>query len=269
MLAALIALTLAQSACNAPAGTAELLDDVDKRFIVVGEMHGTAETPAAFAAMVCEAASRGPVSVALELPQTLQPQLDAFIAAATDEAAYAMLEGSWFLGPGVTDGRTSQAMLETMQVVRRLKLEGRDLVFHAFQPSGARSQDLPQSFYELDMGHALARAAHDRPDARVLVLVGNIHARKTAIADMPALGLPAAGHLPADQTLALYVALQGGEAWNCRQECGPHPMPERYDASARGIIMGSYGDGAYDGVLALGLSTASPPIKAQPSRSSE
>lgn len=263
MIGSLLALVLAQTACDPPSGIPELLDR-DQRIVVVGEMHGTAETPAAFARIVCEAATRGPVTAALELPQPMQPQLDAFMAADSDAAAAAALDGTWFMNPRIDDGRTSRAMLEMMQALRRLRVEGRDVAIVAFQPGSSRPRDFPQSYYELDMGYLLSRAAIDRPEAKVFALVGNVHAGKTDNDNYPGLGLPAAGHLPTDETVSLYVAQQGGEAWNCTSDCGVHPVPARHDAEARGLVLGGYGGGAYDGVLALGPSTASPPVTLQP-----
>lgn len=261
MIGTILALALAQSACGAPTGISDLLNG-DQRIVVVGEMHGATETPAAFTAIVCEAAIRGPVTVALELPQPMQPQLDAFLAADTEAEAVAALDGTWFMNPRIDDGRTSRAMLKMMQDVRRLRVEGRDIAIVAFQPGSARPAGFPQSYYELEMGYLLSLAALDRAEAKVFALVGNIHAGKTGNANFPTLGLPAAAHLPADETVTLYTAQQGGEAWNCRAECGVHPMADRYDAEARGVILEAYGDGAYDGVLALGPMTASPPIMA-------
>lgn len=211
MIGSLLALVLAQTACDPPSGIPELLDR-DQRIVVVGEMHGTAETPAAFARIVCEAASRGPVTAALELPQPMQPQLDAFMAADSDAAAAAALDGAWFMNPRIDDGRTSRAMLEMMHALRRLRIDGRDIAIVAFQPGSSRPNDFPQSYYELEMGYLLSRAAIDRPQSKVFALVGRLHAGKKWNADFPALGLPAAAHLPADETVTLHAAQQGGEA---------------------------------------------------------
>ena len=260
MIGSLLALALAQSACAAPEGTAALLHG-DPRFIVVGELHGTTETPAAFAAMVCEASQTGAVTVALELPEAMQPNLDAFLEADNDDAARETLRGTAFL-TWIDDGRSSRAMLDMMQSLRRLRADGRDIVVRAIQPDSPRPPDFPQSYYELEMGYLLSRAAVDRPTSKVLVLVGSLHARKTRVPAMPHLGLPAAAHLPAEQTVSLYVVAQGGEAWNCAP-CGVNPIAVGYDPEARGAVMGVDGDGAYDGILALGPSTASPPVSAR------
>lgn len=260
MIGPLLAIAMSFSACGAPEGASAVIDD-DRRFIVVGELHGTAEVPRAFGALVCEAATKGPVTVGLELPLRMKAQLDAFLNADSPESGLAALGGTAFFEPQFADGRTSVSMLELMESLRQLKMAGRDISIMPFQPS-SRMRDLPQSFYELEMGYLLSQAAVERPQARVLVLVGNIHARKTAIADIPEIGLPAAAHLPASETISLYVVQQGGEAWNCAPTCGANPVPARYDAESRGVILRDYGDGAFDGVIALGPTSASPPAAA-------
>lgn len=258
MLALLTAAVLATTPCSAPTGT-EALWLPEARFVVVGEMHGTTETPAAFAAMVCAAAEQGPVTVALELPQAMQPQLDAFLAAPDAEAAVATLNGTTFLNLKMADGRSSTAMLAMLEAVRELKAEGRDVAFHAFQPNRSRPRSLSQNYYELDMAVGLTDALHARPEARVLVLVGNIHARKTHLERFDL--MPATALLPAKEVVSLFVVQQGGTAWNCGTDtCGANPMISTYDAAARGVILTPYGEGAFDGVLALGPVTASPPV---------
>jgi hypothetical protein len=263
MLGMALAATLgALSPCDAPAGTSLLLD-TDSRIIVVGELHGTAEVPAAFAEMVCEAAQRGPVTVGLELPQGMQPEMDAFLAAEDDAAALLALEGTPFRDPRMVDGRTSLAMLAMLNRIRALRAEGLDVTIHLFQPSTARPAEFVQSWYELDMAKALAVGIYARPESRVLVLVGNLHARKIGIAEIPEVGLPAIAHLPATEVLSLKVAQQGGEAWNCGPECGANSIRSTYDASARGVILEPDDEGAYDGLLAVGPTTASPPMRSE------
>lgn len=260
MIALFVAAMLApQPVCAPPPGTDALLN-LDKRIIVVGENHGTAEAPAAFAQMVCAASQRGPVTVALELPESMQPQIDQFLAASDDATAFSALAGTPFLDPKMNDGRTSQAMLMMLNSVRALKAAGRDVALHAFQPSLPRPRELIQAWYEMDMGHLMAQAVYARPEAKVLALVGNLHAMKTAHPRFADVGLPAAGHLPTDDTVTLNIVQQGGTAWNCQAECRVHDTREVYDADVRGVVLEPYAEGAYDGVLALGPSTASPPI---------
>lgn len=263
LFAAVLLGTAQPAACSPPEGTDALLA-MPQRYIIVGESHGTTEAPAAFAQMVCAAAERGPVTVALELPTAMQPQLDAFLDAPDEAAAFEALSGTHFMNPRMNDGRSSQAMLAMLLSIRQLRADGRDVAFHAFQPSRARPRELTQAWYELDMGHALAGAVYARPQSRVLVIVGNLHARKTGFARFADVGVPAAGHLPAADVLTLNVAQQGGTAWNCQSECAVHPSRAVDDVDRRGMILQPSDDGAYDGILALGPSTASPPVTPEP-----
>ena len=258
LFAAAILLAAQPAACSAPEGTEALLA-MPQRYIIVGESHGTAEAPAAFARMVCAAAERGPVTVALEFSTGMQPQLDAFLAAPDEAAAIEALAGTPFMDPRMNDGRSSRAMLEMMLSIRQLREDGRDVAFHAFQPSAPRPRELTQAWYELDMGHALAGAIYARPGSKVLAIVGNLHARKTGFARFADIGIPAAGHLPAADVLTLNMTQQGGTVWNCQPECGVHPSRAVDDVDRRGIFLEPSEDGAYDGVLAVGPVTASPP----------
>lgn len=259
MVAAFLAsIALAQAAaCAPPAGAEQVLSRPETRFIVVGETHGTAEAPAAFAELVCAASERGPVVVALELPDLMQPQLEALLAAPDEASARAALAGTWFLNPRINDGRTSLAMLGMLNRLRLLKANGREVVIHAFVPSVPHVRGVSQAYSELQMGAKLSSVAYAHPDAKILVLVGNVHASKI-VSDNPRIGRPAVAHLPSADVISLLVGFQGGEAWNCRESCGVNPMEVVDDPNLRGVVMQPMDDGAYDGLLALGPATASP-----------
>ena len=256
----LAAATLAAPTACTPVPGVEALWKDEIRYVVVGEMHGTTETPAAFADLVCAARDKGPVTVALEFSEGMQPMLDAFMAAESNEAARAIL-AAYPHGPFVHhDGRGSVAMLDLLLRLRAMQRETPSLKVVAFAPDSPRVQGFNQSYYDLDMGHRLATAARKAPDSRMLVLVGNIHAQRKTIERMNL--IPAVVHLPPAEVLSLYVVQQGGTSWNCRGDgCGPAPLPETYDGVARGVIIQPYGSGAFDGVLALGPTTASEPAK--------
>jgi hypothetical protein len=257
MLAVLAALLLA--GCSAPGGTAALLARPE-RVIVLGEFHGTVETPAAFAGLICQAAEAGPVIVALEYPTAVQPLLDSYLAAPDDVSSLAALADSGLFAATAEDGRGSRAMLAVLGSVRALRQEGRDVTLHAFKPDPPDTPGLDQSWYELEMGNQLAEAVRRRPEARMLALVGSLHARKTPYPGLGDVGVPAAGHLPRNETLTLNVASQGGQAWDCQADgCGVHGGPGRADTTLRGVILEPTPDGAYDGYLAVGQTTASPP----------
>jgi hypothetical protein len=80
MMLGLMAMAAAAAAtqCRPVAGTERLWGKPETRWIMIGEMHGTAEMPATFADLVCRAAATGrPVTVALEQTADYPPAIDA------------------------------------------------------------------------------------------------------------------------------------------------------------------------------------------------
>ena len=262
--ALMAALALMQQPVCLPPPHAELLwANPETRFGFVGETHGTNETPAAFAEMVCEASATRPVVVALELPEAMQPDLDIWMASDGGDAAQTTLLDHDYWSVDHADGRSSHAMFAMLERLRALKSAGRDLTLRAWQPNSARPRGFDQSYWEIGMAERLVQAAYSRPDAYVLVLGGSNHARKT-IPERYGFRF-AAGHLKAATIVSLRVALQGGRTWACFGEapCGDADLGQgNFDRERRGVILEPQEDGAYDGLLALGPTTASPPARA-------
>ncbi len=245
-------------ACAPIEGSDALWRD-DLRFVAIGELHGTAEAPAAFADIVCLALKRGPVTVALEYPVQMQPVLDAFMFE-PDEAAARRLLLAWESGPfRYHDGRGSEAMLAMLQRFRMLNQAGGDLRLLATVPDSPRVSGFTQSHAELDRAHLWSAAARAAPGRRMMIFVGSVHAEKARRVGSP-IGLPAAAHFRPEETLSLFIAQQGGEAWNCHHDCGVSPVRHAEPADRRGVVLAPEADGTFDGYLALGPSTASPPV---------
>ncbi|WP_447909139.1 hypothetical protein [Brevundimonas bullata] len=265
MIAALLAASLHAAALDAPAkcspipGAEDLWRD-DVRYVFVGETHGTTEAPAAFGELVCAALEQGPVTVSVEYPVQMQPMLDAFMAADSDTAARAAL-AAYKYGPFVHhDGRGSSAMLDLLLRIRAMAKAGEDVTLVASVPDSPRAEGFSQSYSEMDRAVLWGRQAMARPQARVMVLVGRVHAEKMRRVGSP-LGLPAAAHIRPEETVSLSVAYQGGEAWTCRDECGATPILVTDAGEARGVVLASQQDGKFDGLFALGPVTASAPIR--------
>lgn len=251
------ALLSAQPACAPIAGAQALWRD-DLRFVAVGELHGTAEAPAAFADLVCEALTQGPVTVALEYPVQMQPVFDAFMAE-PDAAAARRLLLAYEYGPfRHHDGRGSEAMMAMLQRFRVLHQAGGDLRLLASVPDSPRVAGFTQSHAELDRAHLWSTAARAAPERRMMILVGSIHAEK-ARREGSRIGLPALAHFRPEETLSLFVAQQGGQAWNCVEDCGPRAVGAVDPADRRGVVIRPEADGTFDGYLAVGPTTASPP----------
>jgi hypothetical protein len=230
MIAAALLLALSGAAappCTPIAGAAPLLAMADRRAFIFGELHGTNEIPALFADLVCEAAAQGSVIVGLEMPESSQAALDAWVGSDGGAAALATLlrDGHWRFA----DGRASQAMLALVERLRALKAAGRPVSLLAFVPASAAT--LTGTAYEQAMAAIWRRALTGTPGARLLVLVGNIHSRTAPYRGFE----PAAMHVPRAQSLTFGPFPVGGSVNNCSaQDCGLHavgpalePMPPR------------------------------------------
>lgn len=265
--------------CGTVAGAAQLWAKPTTRYVLIGEFHGMAETPAAFGDIVCAAAHAGKaVVVGLELPQREQPFYDAYLASDGTEADRAKLFGATMWTSGMKDGRTSLAMLALLDKLRKWKRAGANIALVAFQPNGM-SSGVPSapSEYEARMANIILAAAAKNTGRLVVALMGNWHASKSREL-FPGASLPydpMAMHLLAEAIVnILAVPLKSGSAWNCMPRgadkdarsvvCGPHPFAMQatlgnVTPSAPGVTMFDKTYNGYDGILALERATASPP----------
>lgn len=252
--------TLRPVKCAAIAGADMLLDRSNIRWIVVGEMHGTRETPEIFGDLACLASSFHPVTVAVEQTTVDQAAIDDFIGSSGDAAATSRFLTSRLWTQPMKDGRSSEAYFHLFQRLRALRAAGQITSVVAFQPLYNPG---PAGFKAGDYENALASSLVSRAgrNARVLVLVGNMHAMRTAPAWAKSAYLPMAGYLPAETSISLDARWNEGSYWACPSDtsCGPQTAASSGPTPARGIIMDGPG-GPYDGALNLGVRvTASPP----------
>jgi hypothetical protein len=177
----------------------------EKRYIIFGERHGTAETPSLFADLACVASANGPLIVGLEMEADQQAALDAFLASDGSTAAKQAWRRAkhWRL----RDGRGSIAMWMMIERLRQMKAEGRDLSAIAFMHPASTIEGRERA-----MADAWRAALDARRDARLLILVGSVHAESEAIGQ----SVPAASFVPQRARLTLsYVP------WEAVR-CGPY-----------------------------------------------
>lgn len=132
---------------------------------IFGELHGTMEVPSFVARAADHAATRGPVTVALELPDELQPGVDAFLAAPDDATGRAALLATPGLFWEWRDGRGGEGLIVLLS---RLRATGARVVCIDGTWPTAEARDA---------GMAATLLAALRPDAATLVVCGNLHAR--------------------------------------------------------------------------------------------
>lgn len=262
MLAALALLAASASlppACTSVEGAAALWAKREMRWVVVGEMHGTNETPDAFTNLVCLASrARGPVTVAIEYPADIQPQLDAWLTSDGGEAARTTLLSAPFWRRSIQDGRTSIAFLRMLDRLRMMHQAGTVRSVRAFCPpnNGPVVGD-----YNVAMADRLRKIADAKPGL-VMVLVGNFHAINRAMSTPQGSTRPAASLLPADQKVSVDIVGAGGSIWACQMDgCHQHDYPAQAGGPSL-IAPDTSEDHRYDMIYTLGrpFSAAEPAV---------
>ncbi len=218
----------------APLKGADLVVQRTEKFVLMGELHGTAEIPALFFDLVCHAAQSGSVEIGLEIQDIYSPAFEAYLRASDGAAAKtAFLQSEhWTYG---IDGRGSVAMLKLIDDLIVLKKSGFPIDIFVFSPTPPRNHSITDR--EKMMAVNWMSRMKSRPNARMFALVGNYHSSKFAFRG----GEPAALHLPPSDTLTLEPQEVGGESWNCiAKGCGanafggPNPGPRGiYPSSSR------------------------------------
>ncbi|MBS0473356.1 MAG: hypothetical protein JSR60_19965 [Proteobacteria bacterium] len=238
--------------CRPIPGAETLWRNPATRFIMVGETHGSVETPAIFGDLVCAAAVavRRPVIVAIEHPAREQRALDAFMRSSGDIRDQNALRAHYPWTNGFADGRTSESYFALIEYLRVLRAKHRIARVVAIDPEGVQDRDA-------GMARNLLAASRAIRSSLTLVLAGNFHTAK--VPPFPNVAPGAASMLPRDATVSLVVAMGNGTIWNCQPNCGLH-RTMAMGHFARGVIMGTAWLSGHDGTLATGTATTpSPP----------
>jgi hypothetical protein len=257
--------------CAPPARWRDVAEAAEGQFLVVGELHGTNEIPAAFGSYVCAAAKQGGRTlVGLEIHPKYAEAINAASGSGDPEAVLLMQMPDFWSG---SYGLSSEAMLRLIGLLTTI--EGVDIVpFNGDFP--IPEFDTPeevqawfdamevgelQQLREEAMAGILSRAFEGYD--RAIVLVGNIHAAETKFdflegADNMAMLLPG-------EPVSLNYRSDGGTAWNNQGEGGkPNLVLPSSTAIPSVLPVPSIGlteatGPAYDGYLYVGTVTASPP----------
>lgn len=204
--------------------------------VVLGEMHGTREAPAVVAALAAHYASLGPLLVGLEVARSEHDALSEYMRSDGSDAARAQMRAGefWDVPPERNDGRRTEDMLDLVEALRRLRVEGHDVAVvpfdvapDAFVDSAARDRD---------MAGYLRTAFKALPRGRMLVLTGNSH----AMLGPPVLSddgrYPNATQLLADlEPYSVSLTASSGRLWACsRGSCGVSRMSVSMETGAYG-----------------------------------
>ncbi|MDF2637455.1 MAG: hypothetical protein K0R64_439 [Novosphingobium lindaniclasticum] len=274
----------AVTTCSLPEGWAEIARR-QPRYVVFGELHGTQQSPAFIGNLACALASRKQrVLVAIEQNARDNAALQDAWRLPTARFGQALRLVGWI---GRKDGIASEAMFGMVVHLHALKTTGLPIDIVAFNSDSAQEKHFP---------HLAGQGAHEAAQAenihaatirgrydQVLILVGNVHARRARHGegagsfDFMAARLAALGRV-----VTLNTRYAAGTAWNCLAkpgvtftpghpppsdaiECGNHSVKSNSDLKRApfiglGAFPGEEPDTRYDGFFWLGPISGSPPL---------
>jgi len=250
------------AACDPVDGLAPFLEPGS--VLLLGEMHGTAESPAFVSQAACLVHKAGhAVTVALEVPVQEEPLITAYLSSPGGEKDRAALLAGPFWADRYQDGRRSRAMLALLEDLRNLRRQGSPvrlvLLDSTVPPADGRSRDR-------FMADNLKAAVDAAPRDVVISLTGNLHSRVTLGSPWNPKYEPMGYFLtqaePKRKIAALDVAYSGGTAWTCDSGepagCKARELGGKGDDKGVRVIPHPLKDG-FNGVYNVGKLTASLP----------
>jgi hypothetical protein len=255
----------AQPACKAIPGLQPLL--MPGAAVLLGEMHGTNESPAFAADVVCLALQAGlPVTVGLEVPQEEEARFAAYLASLGTAGDRTTLLAGPFWRSTYQDGRRSQAMLSLVERLRHLRQSGAKVRVVLLDREGAAAQERDRT-----MAAQVKAALAGSPADFVVTLTGNVHNRVVRGTPWDK-GYEPMGFLLARngaKVTALDVSHTGGSAWFCTSaqpsDCKVQTLRARAGpGESPAVSLG--GDAAppeFHGTYNVGPLTASPPAASE------
>lgn len=235
--------------------------------VLVGEMHGTVESPAFVSSAACLALHSGrSVTVALEVPIQEDSRFQSYLVSPGSAADRAALLAGGFWQSSYQDGRRSVAMLELLEALRRIRGGGASLRVTLLDTM--QEPPLTGGARDRAMANRLTEAMAAAPKDLVLVLTGNIHTRigrgTPWDKDYEPMGFVLSRIAPGARLAALDVRYTGGTAWFCLGEqpssCTVHEVRGGAPPATPPVTQLRHvnADG-YNGFYFVGRLTASPP----------
>ena len=227
-------------------------DQTTREIILIGEFHGTVETPRLFSNLVTVAAGEKNrrIGVGMELPTLLQPLIDEAVKNNTSIDSFRrqlLANPTW---QKINDGRSSEAMLDLICHLVKLA-ESRKVSFFFFDTQISERNET--------MARWIGQRVREQGYDVTYILVGNLHAKKilryrgkTKIVYM--------GHWLEEQGFTVHsydARFSAGDAWACTPECGLHHLTG-WDMTVDSDAIHRAG---FDGVLFVGHIHASPPAR--------
>ncbi len=211
--------------------------------VLLGEIHGTKEGPEFAGQIACNALEKDlMVTIALELPQADQDQLDEYLDSEGSIEDKRKFLGLNFWTRDYQDGRASESIFKLIESVRALREEDKriDVVF--LDVEGAKNRDKI-------MADRLLEDVKSYPNNFFIALTGNLHnIVSNGSGRMGSYMVEAIGK---DQVVSLKQSYQGGTAWICLTGgiCGPVDLKGK-GGNQFGIFLNEK-NSKYDGTLEM------------------
>jgi hypothetical protein len=227
------------------------------RLVIFGEVHGTKEIPALVGEFVCWRSGRSQsVFLGLEIPQEEQRAIDAYLSGGGTLVDQKQLTSGVFWNT-VRDGRSSEAIVQLIERIRRLRGS------HV----GVGIVAIDSGRYDVSRDAAMARNLEAfmrmHPGSKFVALVGNIHAAKSNVSAADKKSQPMAYQIASESPITINAEYLPGTTWSCvpgLRDCGVNEVGGwRKADTTSGFHMGVAAMPGFDGSFALGSITASPP----------
>jgi len=189
--------------------------------LLLGEMHGTVESPRFVADLLCNVVASGrSVAVALQLPETESGVVSKYLdSEGSKEDRTELLTAARELTL-YEDGRFSEAIVGLVESIRALRAQGGEIELHLFVPSEVDSltrQNL--SSVERPMAVKVWEAIEELEADLFIVLAGLTHSRVIRGSDLDPdfepMGFILTEWNPVWRLLSLALSHSGGTAWMC------------------------------------------------------
>ena len=255
------------------AGTETLI--VPGATLLIGELHGTWETPVLVATLVRQAVMQEiEVILCVEISSSEQASIDRFLGSdGGDTATQALLKSPHWKNE---DGRASVGMFAMLELMRRLRSDGKKLRVVAMDanwmaPEGDIASLPPEKLKELEelangrdreMAKSVFQAREESPEAMVIAYAGNVHTKVIQGAAWDAKYIPMGWYVSqkVKNLISLDAEVASGQAWVITEQGsgptkfngkdrGPQPFVKLFENAASG----------YHGMLYVGPITAAKP----------
>lgn len=235
-----------------------------ERFLFFGEMHGTNEGPGLIKSLMCNLVQEGSsVALALEMSSDLNSVLEDYTAGDQRISDMQFLDNGFWKSP-FQDGRRSMAMFSLIRFVKELRAAHPDIGLFGIDrpPENMADPELAASRDEY-MASQITRIGNDTSYDKIIILVGNLHARTPSPSGAAQDTIRA--FMETGRALSVRLAFAKGSAWVCTgggpDNCSSLEIADYSQGlpAYRFIPPPAHLNDRYDGWILIPKATASPP----------